>query len=127
MTFIEFDDQFHILFYDLLLARFSLNPTLLFKYYKISRDPSKMEITDMQNGMNNPSTIKSYISVINPPDLNSTVFLKFAKINTNAKWLIILTDATRDIAKTILMTMWTNYKILDVLIAFLEITSTNIG
>lgn len=121
---IECDSQ---MFSDFLLMRFTDDPNILLKYYKINKDPTHIEFTDIGQGMSPPSTINSYLTVFDSTVDVLQMIPKFAEINPVGKWAIILTETNqRELIENLFCESWKSYKMLNLIVLFPEEESEEI-
>lgn len=81
----------------------------------INNDISHLEFNHMGEGIDTPSTVTSYLVVINSIEIGFNYLLKFSKFNSVGKWIFIFKDLTIAEVEEFFTRAWENYKMLNFL------------
>ncbi|CAO1436671.1 unnamed protein product [Diamesa hyperborea] len=68
-----------------------------------------------------PSTTKGYVVITGSLIILNESVIRFARINTNGKWMMFLVDLEISKAKTLLKEAWTNYKMINILVILVDL------
>lgn len=75
----------------------------------------------MGNELVSPSTTKGYVVITGSLIILKESVIRFARINTNGKWMMFLIDLEISKAKTLLKEAWTNYKMINILVILVDL------
>lgn len=90
-------------------------PEICVESWNINNDISDLEFNHMGKGIDAPSTITSYLVVLNSIEIGFNFLLKFSKLNSIGKWIFIFKDLASEQAEEFFTRAWENHKMINFL------------
>ena len=79
------------------------------------------QINDMGDELVSLSTTKGYVVITGSLIILKGYLTRFARINTNGKWMMFIIDLEIPKAKTFLKDAWTHYKMLNIIVILVDL------
>lgn len=90
-------------------------PEICVESWNINNDIYNLEFNHMGKGIDAPSTITSYLVVLDSIEIAFNFLLKFSKLNSVGKWIFIFKDLTNEQVEEFFTRAWMNHKMLNLL------------